>query len=202
MSRYYDEVIFDDYEDDDDDYYAEMERKYNARMEAYYKNEELAYQLYVSRDDFCGIGTRKTKLFLNKLIKQGNQIAAALRKALECEDVNICAKKYGRSEWRDRNYNKKKVLINELIEICKANNYVYGIQDTDNYSTNYIVYFELPNCEQISFHNNFALEDVCDLPHYDKEWDGKRNSTLPKLEQAITKSFPEILELKQDKKKI
>lgn len=50
------------------------------------------------------------------------------------------------------------------------------------------VYFELPGCEQISFH--FEKKGFyCN--HYDSIWDGKENSTLLKLEACIKNMLKE-----------
>ena len=57
------------------------------------KNAGLCNQLYNSRNQMCGIGTRKVKLFLNKKMKEGDRNAMILRTALEAEDANINAKK-------------------------------------------------------------------------------------------------------------
>lgn len=59
------------------------------RFEAEEKNLELVGQLECARDEFCdGLGTRHTKLMLNKLGKT-NRLAVLFRKALETEDCNI-----------------------------------------------------------------------------------------------------------------
>lgn len=86
-------------------------------------------------------------------------------------------------------YYQKEKLLTELIELCDANHYEYGYQETDNYSAKYIIYFDLPNTNQISYHTNL---DVTDSPLYEKEWDGLENSTLDKLEESINLNFPEI----------
>lgn len=168
-----------------------------SKEEALQKNAQLAKQLQEKRADFCGIGTRKTKLFLNRKVKQGDKVAEMLRTALETEDENIKAK----DNWyyAEAHYNRKKELIDKLITLCNDNKVVYGIQVANNRDTDYIIYFELPHCEQISFHNNFKT--VEDLPLYEKEWDGKKNSTLPKIEQAILSCYGEEINDYYNKKK-
>jgi hypothetical protein len=144
--------------------------------------DKLEYQ----RGQFCGIGTRKIKIRLNKLAK--TELNAKLyRLALEIEDKNISAKKY--EKYRDMYYMEKSDKIKELIKLCSDNNIVVGYQEKDDFGLHiYIVYFELPHCEQISWH-------TYDVPHcneYEKEWDGKENSTLQKLEKAIMAQYPNI----------
>lgn len=163
--------------------------KSGGEIEAIQKNKNLVKQLEDIRTNALGIGTNKIKRRLNKLSKE-NGIAKALRKAIEIEDVNIQAKKaYGK--YRDKQYNKKSELIIDLIEIFKENNWTYGIHKEPTHLTNVIVFFEIPNTEQISFHN--YMKDIDDLPIYDKKWDGKENSTYPKLLDSIEKQFSEII---------
>lgn len=150
-------------------------------LEALEKNDELIYDLFENRKTFLGIGTNKTKRRLNKLAKC-DPIAHSYRIALEIEDISIQAKKcYG--SYRERKYEQKANLILDLIDICKNNNFVCGYQESDNYSCNYVLYFELPHTEQISWHSITKY----DLPLYNKNWDGKINSTLSKLEFSISK---------------
>lgn len=168
------------------------------RFEAEEKNMELVEQLECARDEFCdGLGTRHTKLMLNKLGKT-NRLAVLFRKALETEDCNIMAKRYFGSYRRDY-YEKKGELLDELTELCDELNVTYGISKTDNYSTSHIIYFELPNCQQISFH--FNPSKASSYPKYNKPWDGKVNSTMWKLDEAILKNFPNEVKAALEKKK-
>lgn len=168
------------------------------------KNRLLIKQLSNKRGEFCGLGTRGIKCLLNTLSKT-NILAKVFRVALEIEDLNIQAKK--NYYYKEEIYFHKSEKIDELIELCKKNNIVYGIQDSDVFDTNSIIYFELPECEQISFHNNFKRNRT-DLPKYEKEWDGKINTTLPKIEEALLKQFPNEIEkkiqekLKKESKKV
>lgn len=117
-----------------------------------------------------------------------NFIAKLYRIALEVEDKSIQAKKsYGK--YKEQIYNQKTTLICELIELCDLHNIPYGMQKSDNNLTSCIVFFELPNCEQISFHTTINNKK---LPTYNKPWDGEINSTLPKILDAIVKTFPNI----------
>lgn len=165
------------------------------KRKAEQKNRELQQQLEKSRGDFCGIGTRKIKLFLNKKIKEGDIIAKLYRMALEIEDKNITAKKimnkyhgYG-YEYADKVYAEKHKLIRELIGLCIDNDIIYGYQVCDDISTNAIIYFELPNMEQISFHDSMSKEEIEKWNIYLKEWDGKKNSTLRKIEKTILEKY-------------
>lgn len=148
----------------------------------------LVRQLEQARAAFCGIGTRKIKLRLNKC-SAVSPVARAFRLALEIEDCSTQGKKYRRSEWSDRNYFKKSLLIEQLIALCREQKWNHGKQKSDSYFPPFIVYFELPHCEQISFHTSLTKPDI--VQEYDGKWDEKRNSTLAKLEAAINVYFEE-----------
>ena len=155
----------------------------NQYHEPEIRHGTLISQLEHSRSDFAGLGTRKAKIRLNKLAKTDPK-AKAIRLALEIEDKNISAKKsYG--EFKQKIYRQKSRLINELIELCKIHKWKYGIRKSDVPPTTHVIYFELPECEQISWH--YTPEKNDKLPVYRKKWDGKTNSTLGKLEQPARK---------------
>lgn len=161
----------------------------DKHYEALQKNADLIYQLQVSRDNFLGIGTNKTKRRLNKL-SEINPIALAFRIALETEDKNIQAKNsFGK--YRRKIYDQKAILIEQMLDLFKKNNWTYGLHEESTYDTNAIAFFEIPGCEQISWH--CTLRCISSTPKYEKEWDGKINSTLEKLESAIKSTFPEIV---------
>jgi hypothetical protein len=141
-------------------------------------NKTSVRQLQKARDDFCGIGTRLAKLRLNR-IGRTSILARAFRLALEIEDKSALGKKY-RGEWSDRCYAEKTKLIHDLIRIFQQQGWTYGKHASGTYPR-WIIYFEIPGCEQISFHTDLTIE----VPDYPKEWDRKTNSTLGKLEAAI-----------------
>lgn len=148
--------------------------------------EDLIYILKEKRKTFASIGTNKAKRRLNKLSKE-NEVAKAIRKALEIEDKNILAKDhYGK--YKDKIYNVKNILILELVHIFKENKWVYGIQKNKDPFPPHIIYFEIPNCEQISWHFD---ANKLGLPKYNQEWDKEENSTLRKLEKITKKILKE-----------
>lgn len=140
----------------------------------------LVNQLSGARLGFCGLGTRGAKIKLNKLGKT-DPIARALRLALEIEDCSTQGKKYFGS-WSDTYYRKKSEFIHELIELFRAELWTFGKQPSLT-RPRWIIYFEIPDCEQISFHTELLTE----VPDYTKAWDGKRNSTFGKLEAAVVR---------------
>lgn len=156
------------------------------------KNDELGEQLSISRENMCGIGTRKVKLFLNRKIKQGDTKAQILRIALEAKDANISAKQYW-DDYKYQYYEKKADKIHDLISLYeKDQTLVFGYQIFQGRETNHIIYFELPDSgEQISFHCTLPKTDG--IPVYGKDWDGIQNSTLPKIEKDIELLYGEEL---------
>ena len=181
MNWYDDYDDFDDYDDYDDDYDDDRARHKKP------DHSELIKQLSKMRTRMCGIGTNRLKRFLNARIKAGDKTAELYRTALELEDVNIRAKKY-KGDYSVRCYNKKEVLLSRLCDLCRNHgDILYGCH-YDNATVDYInsvMYFELPGCEQISFHCHLNGRKAVHLPTYPKEWDEKVESTLPKLEAAI-----------------
>lgn len=170
MSRY-------DYDDLDRHYY----QKSKSQLAAEQKNAELVYDLYDKRLSFAGLGTNKAKRRLNKL---GNTdpIAKAVRLALEIEDKNISAKdSYGK--YRDKIYRTKHKLILDLAAVFLEHKMVFGIESTKNFSASHVIYFDIPGCDQLSWHFSPNKEDPS-FPQYPHKWDGLVNSTLPKLEKV------------------
>lgn len=135
----------------------------------------------------------------NHQAKEGDKVAEIFRSALNLEDANIIAKKYRGSTYSDHYYDEKEDLLVNLIGLCReGEDILYGYQYTDDdYAyINAVMYFDLPGCEQISFHCHLETAEAETLPKYPKEWDGQRNSTLPKLEKAILARYgEEIAEL-------
>lgn len=162
--------------------------------EARMKNEELVSNFKRHQQEgLCGnIGTRRVKLFLNTKIKEGDKVANAYRLALEAEHKNIDAKNsYGK--YKDKIYEQKRLVIDELISLCLENDFVCGYQDSNVRDTNFIIYFELPDMRQISFHSDIPNELFGKMKEYEKDWDGEVNSTIAKIECAIEKRYHDEL---------
>ena len=160
------------------------------------KNDKLVNNYLGTKEEFCnGVGQKRIKLFLNKKIKQGDKVAELYRTALELENCNINAKRYGGSyTYKEMYYKRKEEYIKQLTQLCAA--YVesggvldYGYVREKCYSTNDIIYFELPNMEQISYHTNLTKKQREAIPKYTKEWDHKEYSSLTKIENAIEATY-------------
>ena len=156
-----------------------------AMYEAQKKNEMLVADLESQRTKFAGIGTNKAKRRLNKLALN-DPVAKAVRIALEIEDKSISAKKaYGK--YQERIYNQKTKFILDLCHLFKEQGWVYGTQKSEVPPTSHVIYFEIPGCKQISWHFSPEKKDG-KFPRYENKWDGKKNSTMRKLE-AISKKL-------------
>ena len=176
-----------------DDYYYDYNPERRKAME---KNEKLVDKYLDVKDDLChGVGQNKIKRFLNKKVKEGDKVAELYRVALELENNNINAKRYGyRYKYRERYYRQKEELIAKLTQLCSE--YVasggtldYGYVSESGHSTSDIVYFDLPAMEQISYHTNLSEKQRKSIPKYGKEWDHKEYSTMPKIENAIEATY-------------
>lgn len=157
--------------------------------DALYKNELLVEDLESFRSNALGIGTNKIKRRLNKLAKE-DKIAEIIRLMIEIEDVNILAKKYY-GKYRNEKYDEKQSLLKQLIEIYEDTEYLFGYHNSDVPIVKCILFFELDeDFEQVSWHSSRMYSGV---KKYPKKWDGKMNSTYPKLLKYIEKKFPQII---------
>jgi hypothetical protein len=184
--------------DDDYFYYIKESTSYDnsSRQKALAKNAQLIDELYDLRENALGIGTRKMKIRLNKIAVQ-NIEAKIARMVLEIEDVSTQAKNTS-WKYKDKKYFQKQELIEELVEIYKQTDYDYGIQYEENYNTNAILYFELPNGSQVSFHTNW--DEEIHVKKYEKKWDGLINSTFKKVITFVEEKFINEIVKEKDKK--
>lgn len=79
-------------------------------------------------------------------------------------------------------YKQKDEKVRSLVEFCEAHNFNIGADSSNRNMPHPVIFFDLPNCEQITICSSVA--------HGMKEWmgeswDGKRGSSFPKIERAI-----------------
>ncbi len=160
-----------------------------AKEQAYRDAERRVEDYEQRKETFChGIGQRRVKLFLNACIKAGDEVAQMYRLALEAEGVNLNAKKALKKYHSDYHaYDKKDACLRQLSAMCQRMSVAFGIQTSTAPAARYVVYYELPGCEQVSFHTNEP--EAAGWPKYDGAWDGKKCSTLGKLENAIWQRY-------------
>lgn len=168
-----------------------------------YKNTLLINSLERAIESMCcGLGTRRVKTFLNGRVKSGDNIAYLLRELLECETLNINAKRYNntlRFDYRESYYAKKSDRLNSLLRsLAKSNpcNVVIGYDSSDVSDTSNIVYFEHELFGQISFHCDVDYDLLSVIGKFNGKWDGLVNSTLNKIENAIERQYGEVLDKK------
>ena len=162
-------------------------------QEAKEKDARLIQNLRKAKISYCnGLGLYLVKLFLNSRIKKGDKTAELYRVALEAEYKNISAKAT-EFAYKDKAYVLKEREIRKLCELCQREHITYGRQKSDIPAVNSVIYFELPGMEQISFHTNLYGDRLKSIPVYEKPWDGKKESTLNKIESAILLTYGPML---------
>lgn len=170
-----------------------------------WKNRQLISSLEDYLDNMCGVGTRLVKLFLNGKIKEGDDRALVYRQLLESEMLNINAKRYNNTfyfDYRESYYKKKADAIAEMVRTLLESNplgVVFGKESSDVSDTKYIIYFDVPDCGQISFHTDIPSELLPYVPDYGNEWDGEENSVLRKLQDGINKFYGDEIRKKYAK---
>ena len=88
-------------------------------------------------------------------------------------------------DYKEKIYNQKYNYIIKLCELFEQQKWIYGIQNSDIKMISHVIYFEIPDCEQISWH--ITLKEFSKFPIYKKDWDNKKNSTIKKLEDITIK---------------
>ena len=165
-----------------------------------YFKEKIEILAGYENDFIAGQTLNKISSFLKK---QGTEVAMMLYYALMAEFYNVKAKKYVLSDHQQKSrssYRKKHEylcsLINE-IHSWNTNNpdelILYG-GALDDVTGQPVVYFNLPNTEQISFHDQ-TKRDV-PLPKYSLPWDNQLASTLVKIRQGIINNFHDEMDFR------
>ena len=158
--------------------------------------EKIQY-LKEHRGAFIGEHTiRSVVRFLKRRSDAGDPYAMMFALALKAEVSNIQAKIYefsGDENKRTAQYRVKHECLRQLCAELRS----WNIMHNDKmilygYGTDYeaglpVLYFHLPDTEQISFHDHVRRDML--VPSYPMEWDGEENSTLPKLRQGIINRY-------------
>lgn len=171
---------------------------YNDSVEEYERTDYIAKNLsewYKKiKDNFLGIGTGSIDSLFDKLKSDcvyDESLMNIVFLLLKTECVNMDAKTTLKNKqcYRTKNLNII-TLLNIYKEYGKLN---YGLQTCNDKGTkiNYIVYFELPDGKQISFHTHFNKEDIHGkgFSQYNGKWDRIRYSTFDKLEKFIEDNY-------------
>lgn len=170
----------------------ETNKLVHHRKQKFEENRAVLLKLQQkARRDYCGLGTKKVKLILNKEAEFDLK-ARILRLLLEIEDVNITAKNsYG--DYADYRYYEKENLIQELIDLFDSKNLTYGFKQSDIPTRQSIVFFELDG-KQFSWHSDLNFNEN---KTYKKDWDKQENSHLSKIEQLVLNEYQDEISQSQ-----
>ena len=127
--------------------------------------------------------------------------------ALKAEYHSLKAKRMQNEEGdyikANQEYTKKNNALEKLIKAV----YKYNVNNPDNMvlygigvdetllKNNGVLYFNLPNCGQISYHSTVKRDLKLMLPKYSYKWNNA-NHTLTRIENGIVRNFHEELEIK------
>lgn len=158
--------------------------------------EKIEY-LKSHQDAFIGAHTTRSIIrFLKRRSNSGEPFAMMYALALTAEVSNIKAKKFeleGKDNKKTAQYRIKHECLRQLCEEIRSWNilhedelilYGYGVDYNIGLP---VLYFNLPDTEQISFHDNIRHD--MQVPRYPLDWDGYENTTLPKLRQGIINHY-------------
>jgi len=136
-------------------------------------------------NNICGVSYKKVVKELERLSKQKGSIAKIYLMILQSSMFSQVASEKTGSE-KKRVYKEKEKHVKKLVELCKKyNNTTVGYTNT-NKLPHPVLFFKIPYCEQITICSNINGLDID--PWKGEDWDGKRASTLPKIERAIYES--------------
>ena len=134
--------------------------------------------------------------FLKRRSDAGDPFAMLYGLALKAEISNIKAKMFEMEGDDDKKIAQYRIKHECLRQLC-AEIRSWNLLHDDGlilygYGADYeaglpVLYFHLPETEQISFHDNVRRDML--VPSYPLEWDGHENTTLPKLRQGIINRY-------------
>lgn len=145
-----------------------------SKMQNALSLEKLKFYLHTA----LGMGIRKVMKTLRKLAKNGDSEARIIALLLDVEFANLYAKKH--SALKEVIYERKCILLKKLSKLLYDKGWVCGISSTTGKNAGWIIYVNLPDSTQISWHGN----EYSMLYYYDGidcKWDGRICSTLEKL---------------------
>lgn len=149
-----------------------------------YRNRYLNIDLDAAYRDFCGIGLHAVK---ERLSHEDSPLATAYLQAIEIECFNRRAKRKMGQDSAARLYRKKRSAIAEFVGFCLEHDFPLYRASAHQAGQPDVLYVYLPGCEQISWH--CKLENRFSLPSHPGDWDGRKYSTLRKLEKGVGSVF-------------
>jgi len=154
-----------------------------------HRNKVLNRDLDEAYNRYCG---SKLYTVLGKLreASETSVLAQAYLMALEAEIANRRAKK-NKGDMQRRLYKKKVDVLKNLVAHCLTHNYrIEQDRAHDVGGPSLVLYCYLPGCEQISWHCTIRNSEI---PDAQEGWDGKKFSTLRKIEQGLQNSLADLV---------
>mgnify|MGYP003654686505 CR=1 FL=1 len=139
-------------------------------------------------NNMCGVGHKKVVAGLEKIISNNGPMSRDLAKIYlmilqSAIYSQLAVQKTGKE--KKEIYKEKSNHVIKLVNLCLIKNITVG-QELKIDMPNPVIFFDIPGCEQITICSN--IQGVL-LPSWQGEpWDGKRASTILKIEKAIMSS--------------
>ena len=156
------------------------------------------------KNSFCGIGIRTCKYLLNSLIAKRSKKAALYKALLDTECCYVymfkyigCARSYA-IYYAEKYYLK----VQKLLDVCSSYQIERGYIEADSYGMDSVVFMNIPEVGQVSYHTRLNSEIKKQLNIYKEEWEGNADGIYNKLETAILKTFSDEINAKRIMKAI
>lgn len=156
------------------------------------QNKESLLKLEEFEMNALGIGLRRVLHIIRKINSVSfDKNFLILSTLIEAEYANLCAKRNSRKARQC--YDRKSYLIEKAASLAKGSEWVFGYNNSTGKNASYIIYFYLPDGEQLSWHTkDFTIYQR--FPYLDVEWDGKVCSTMTKLLSYLSASYSHLFQ--------
>lgn len=150
-----------------------------------HRNKILNRDLDQAYNHYCGSTLSQVLRNLDALSEDSKK-AKGYYLALKAEIANRRAKKH-KGDMSQRLYREKSSFLNQLISHCQLAGYrIEKGNSHDLGGPSNVLYCYLPGCEQVSWHCHLG---TLPIPIASTDWDGKKFSTLNKLEAGLMTEF-------------
>lgn len=156
------------------------------------QNKTSLQKLKELEENALGIGLKRVLHIIRKInISPSDKNFLILSTLIEAEYANLCAK---RNKKKTRQcYDRKSYLLEKAAYFAKNSDWKYGYNNSTGKNASYIIYFYLPDGEQLSWHTkDFTIYQR--FPYLDVEWDGKICSTMSKLLSYLESTYSHLLQ--------
>ena len=176
--------------------YEQFIKDITKRARVYNIHQDTLDYIKAHKDNFFhGLGFVKFESFLKYCISKNVYDEETLRYVHKLYTIsmhNLLAKYGDGGMNRESHYKIKSDTIKEVCEWLKNNpKYDYGKQPSGNNSRiNAIVYFELPDGKQVSFHTELNDSEYNSIKDYEKEWDYEVCGNTRHIEAFVNEYIP------------